>query len=918
MCHIFWGAGAGARAAPQPASQRAGAGTTWAVQATPDPIGPTGELVSDYCTTSKSCIAVGDFLGANGTEFPLAELRDGSSWVIHSPVVHGARASILSGVECTSAIACMAVGSAFSPTGEQSTLAVLWNGTDWTELATPEPTGAQAASLSGVSCSSSSACIAVGSYTDGRGVVQVLAFYWNGSSWSLVATPAPAGAESSVLTGVGCSRGAGAACVAVGDYINGSGTEEALAEVWDGSGWSLSEPPNPAGASESLLAAASCPAATSCTAVGRSSDGVLIETYSRSGWVLVPTSTSANFLDAVDCSAASSCTAVGGQVDRSGVETTLVLRGGGSTWEPVSSADEAGAAAQSLSGLSCQGPSQCLATGSFTSAGGDMSSLAETWDGRSWSLSPALSASRPEAGTLASVSCVRASSCISVGEYQQGSGTQYPMVQSDSAGTWTLGHLPVPAGATGATVASVSCSAVGACTAVGSSSKGPWLERMSGDTWSIQKSVVVSGSMTSVSCPTISLCMAVGATFQRAGKQIPLAELWRGSSWSKLSPPVPAGAVASSLQGVSCAVSALCLAVGTYTSSSEEVFPMVEMWNGRGWSRATVAQPSGATSSALESISCPVPGWCAAVGYYTQSNGTLMPLAEGWTGGRWFVRSSIEPGGASSSQLSAVSCASKSSCMAVGRYADASSAAEPLAETFDGTDWALDIPEVDPFSGESGMQSVSCPSTSACVAVGSSLSAGAPTKTLAELSLVKVPTVTTNPAPAVVAVGSRVTFAAAATSNPPPNVIWQASSNGGKTWLAIPKAQGAAYSMKAVKADDGRLYRAEFYDMAGASTTSAARLTIGTPVRITRQPVSVSVRSGTPVAFTVAASGSPQPTLLWQMSTDGGRTWDTMPKATTDTYRTRAVAADNGRLYRVVAWNRAGGVVSSAAKLTVT
>lgn len=84
----------------------------------------------------------------------------------------------------------MAAGSGTDPTGESGfTLAEAWNGTSWSLLRTPSP-GSFADELRGVSCTSSSSCMAVGDFT-GTGNEHTLAEAWNGTHWSLVPTPHP-------------------------------------------------------------------------------------------------------------------------------------------------------------------------------------------------------------------------------------------------------------------------------------------------------------------------------------------------------------------------------------------------------------------------------------------------------------------------------------------------------------------------------------------------------------------------------------------------------------------------------------------------------------------------------------------------------------------------------------------------------
>jgi hypothetical protein len=61
----------------------------------------------------------------------------------------------LSGVSCTSAVSCMAVGSFTVGDIDRPYVAGdLWNGTSWTLIPMPAPKGASTGGLSGVSCTS--------------------------------------------------------------------------------------------------------------------------------------------------------------------------------------------------------------------------------------------------------------------------------------------------------------------------------------------------------------------------------------------------------------------------------------------------------------------------------------------------------------------------------------------------------------------------------------------------------------------------------------------------------------------------------------------------------------------------------------------------------------------------------------------
>jgi len=72
-------------------------------------------------------------------------------------------------------------------------LTELWDGASWTIQSTPNPTNGKDPVLNAVSCTSSTACTAAGDYTISAGVRVPLAEVWDGSGWSIQSTPAPTG-----------------------------------------------------------------------------------------------------------------------------------------------------------------------------------------------------------------------------------------------------------------------------------------------------------------------------------------------------------------------------------------------------------------------------------------------------------------------------------------------------------------------------------------------------------------------------------------------------------------------------------------------------------------------------------------------------------------------------------------------------
>src|SRR5271166_1076897 len=104
---------------------------------------------------------------------------------------------------------------------------------------------------------------------------------------------------------------------------------------------------------------------------------------------------------------------------------------------------------------------------------------------------------------------------------------------------------------------------------------------------------------------------------------------------------------------------------------------------------------------------------------------------------------------------------------------------------------------------------------------------------------------------------------------------------------------------------------AEVLTLVNAFTVTGAK-----PV-ITQNPVNVTVNAGSTATFTAAATGSPTPTVQWQVSTDGGATFNNVAGATATTLSFATTAGQNGNLYRAVFTNTSGSATTTAATLTV-
>src|SRR5262249_39321373 len=132
------------------------------------------------------------------------------------------------------------------------------------------------------------------------------------------------------------------------------------------------------------------------------------------------------------------------------------------------------------------------------------------------------------------------------------------------------------------------------------------------------------------------------------------------------------------------------------------------------------------------------------------------------------------------------------------------------------------------------------------------------------------PAITTQPASQMVTASQTASFTAAASGSPTPTVQWQVSTNSGATFSDVSGATSTTLGFTTALSQSGNQYHAVFTNSAGTATTTAATLTVNnpTPPAITTPPASQTVTAGQTASFTAAASGSPTPTVQWQVSTN--------------------------------------------------
>jgi hypothetical protein len=166
-----------------------------------------------------------------------------------------------------------------------------WNGTAWSQVATP-PTPQNTASLAAVSASSATDAWAVGRTQVNKSSFEGLALHWNGTAWSV------SSGFSAALSDIGGASAVGVADISATDaYAIGDSAATASGSLaqWNGTAWSKVTLPLPANAkSNTTLSAISANGPDDVWIVGTFLDSVthqnetFAEHFNGTAWSVVP------------------------------------------------------------------------------------------------------------------------------------------------------------------------------------------------------------------------------------------------------------------------------------------------------------------------------------------------------------------------------------------------------------------------------------------------------------------------------------------------------------------------------------------------------------------------------------------------------------------------------------------------------
>jgi hypothetical protein len=323
-----------------------------------------------------------------------------------------------------------------------------WGVPMWQRQTTPTPTGRRG-QFAAVACPSSTTCFGVGyslnlQGNDRRRLVE----RWDGASWSIVVTPAPAGGTE--FDAVACASTS--YCIAAGN-VDGA----PLIDRWNGANWATQSVP---AISDAAVLGATCVSSSNCIIVGATGFDALILRWNGSTWTRqtapAPPAFTYDVLQAVTCVVGSDCTAVGAHVDDT--NTVIVEHWNGASWSRRTAPTVPGRDSQ-LTGVACIASGDCWAVGYSESQSDptDFRRIAEHWNGASWSIVVTPAPSGPNSFT--GISCAQ-SQCAAVGSIGQ-----QPLADRWDDAHWTTESVTTLTN--GADFQGVSCVSATTCVAAG-------------------------------------------------------------------------------------------------------------------------------------------------------------------------------------------------------------------------------------------------------------------------------------------------------------------------------------------------------------------------------------------------------------------------------------------------------------------
>ncbi|MGO4597123.1 hypothetical protein [Terrabacter sp. 2RAF25] len=438
-------------------------------------------------------------------------------------------------------------------------------------------------------------------------VGDVAGYYLAPGAWRAAKLPMPSDASTDPVTmrthldALSCPEPG--SCFALGAYrVAGSDQFRMLSETESGGVWQFSRVGDfiPADVNFTAL---SCATSAFCMGVGVQGDigqGVIVRVESGIATVMElpsPNGSTPFGLKDVTCPSIGLCHAVGwaGNDSASGRAVFATYRAGAWTSTVLDSPPDRDPTfgAPELSALSCSGPDDCVAVGSYSTAQKRVFLLARLSGGVVGVNAAPLPDDADGAASVSAVQrvrCYAAQTCVVAGRYDPSATGSRPFVGEITPAGISLRRAPTPIDAIASNnyyLPGLDCPSAGACVAAGSygSSSGPkpLVLTFTSGTWHQGTSSGTGGagrSLADLSCPPTGPCAAVGVSTETGTFRGLLGSADLSSTFSTATAPAVPGTtpVRSDMSRVDCPAPDRCTALGTQAEAAPVAPSEVRVW----------------------------------------------------------------------------------------------------------------------------------------------------------------------------------------------------------------------------------------------------------------------------------------------------------------------------------------------------
>lgn len=326
-------------------------------------------------TSGSDVWAVGEHTLASGVFESLALHWDGTQWTHYPTPNPGGLADSFHAAVAVAASDVWALGNSASAPADPNvrTLIEHWDGTRWSRVKSPNPPGTYR-DITGVAAVSAADIWAVGTYWKPDGPQVTLTLHWDGTTWTKV--PSPTFGDGSFLQSV--TAVSADDVWAAGGYL-GKKEFPPLLLHWDGTGWTRMDGADIEGESEGLLDVDADASDDAWTVGWAYHNGGFVQHWDGTRWSLAEQSLT--YLYGIDGRSPIDVVAVGATYSGGGRSTAAVLQWDGQTWaltEPIPSLTS------SLRAVWSTSPDDAWSVGDYQARDGQSHYFALHYDGKKW------------------------------------------------------------------------------------------------------------------------------------------------------------------------------------------------------------------------------------------------------------------------------------------------------------------------------------------------------------------------------------------------------------------------------------------------------------------------------------------------------------------------------------------------------